>query len=276
MATVKVGTENSADIELYYEDHGNGRPVVLIHGFPLSGRSWEKQTRALLEAGYRVITYDRRGFGKSSQPSAGYEYDTFAADLKALLDHLDLHDATLAGFSMGSGEVVRYIANYGSGRVSRAVLLAPLQPYLLDNPDDPDAEPDRSMIDGIEESIRADRPAFLTGFFENFYNLDEFLGKRISEEALRESWTVAVGASAIATLACPDTWITDFRADLPKIDVPVTVIQGTADRILPIEITGGRLPDMIGDCRLVRIDGAPHGFLVTHADEVNAALLDAV
>lgn len=275
MAYVKVDDENSTDVEIYYEDHGNGQPVVLIHGFPLSGRSWEKQARALLDAGYRVITYDRRGFGKSSQPVVGYDYDTFAADLKVLLDTLDLEDIVLAGFSMGSGEVVRYISTYGSARVSRAVLLGPLQPFLLDTPEDPGGA-DQATIDGIKQGIRDDRAAFLTGFFENFYNLDEFLGSHISEEAVRESWTVAVGASAEGTLACPDTWITDFREELPALDVPVTVIQGTADRILPIEATGERLPELITDCRLVRLEGAPHGFLTTHADEVNEALLEAI
>jgi non-heme chloroperoxidase len=271
MGRIQVGEENSTPIYLHYEDLGSGQPVVLIHGFPLSGRSWEKQTTALLDAGHRVITYDRRGFGDSSQPSFGYDYDTFAADLDALMTALDLQETILVGFSMGTGEVTRYLATYGSERVSKAALLGVIPPFLLKTDDNPEGV-DGSVFDDIVAAIRADRLAYLTAFFEAFYNLDELLGKRISDEVVRDSWNVAAGASAIGTVSCPPTWITDFREDLPKIDVPTLVVHGDADRILPIDSTAHRLPDLI-DCELVVIEGAPHGLLWTHAAEVNEALL---
>ena len=273
MGLLQVGQENSTSIDLHYEDRGAGQPVVLIHGFPLSGRSWEKQAFALLDAGFRVITYDRRGFGDSSQPTTGYDYDTFAADLDALMTELDLRDAVLVGFSMGTGEVTRYLGTYGSERVSRAVLIGVVPPFLLKDDDNPDGALARADVDGIVEAIRADRLAFLTGFFADFYNLDELLGSRISDEVVRDSWNVAAGASPVGTAACPPTWVTDFRGDLPKIDVPTLVVHGDADRVLAIDATARRLPDLIADCRLVEIPGGPHGMLWTHGDEVNEALL---
>jgi non-heme chloroperoxidase len=272
MASIHIGEENTAPIELHYEDLGSGQPVVLIHGFPLSGRSWEKQTTALLAAGYRVITYDRRGFGESSQPSVGYDYDTFAADLDTLMTTLDLRDVVLVGFSMGTGEVTRYLANFGSERVSKAVMLGVVPPFLLQTEDNPEGV-DGSVFDGIIDSIEEDRLAYLTGFFDAFYNLDELLGVRISEEVVRDSWNVAAGASAVGTVSCPPTWITDFRQDLPKNDVPTLVVHGDADRILPIDATARRLPELIADCELVEIPGAPHGMLWTHGAEVNEVLL---
>jgi non-heme chloroperoxidase len=273
MASIQVGTENSTEIRIHYEDVGSGQPVVLIHGFPLSGRSWEKQITALLATGYRVITYDRRGFGDSSQPSTGYDYDTFAADLDALMRELDLRDAVLVGFSMGTGEVTRYLSTYGSDRVSKAVLMGVLQPFLLKTDDNPEGV-DGSVFDGIIAAIERDRLAYLTAFLTDFYNLDELLGTRISDEVMRDSWNVAAGASPVGTVACPPTWITDFRADLPKIDVPTLVVHGDADRILPIDATARRLPDLIAGSELVEIPGAPHGMLWTHAAEVNRALLE--
>jgi pimeloyl-ACP methyl ester carboxylesterase len=273
MPEITVGRENSAPITIHYEDVGAGRPVVLIHGFPLSGRSWEKQTLALLDAGYRVITYDRRGFGRSSQPSTGYDYDTFAADLDRLMTELDLRDAVLVGFSMGGGEVARYLGTYGSERVSRAVFMAGIPPYLLKTGDNPRGALTGADVDGIVESIRKDRLAFLTSFFADFYNLDETLGKRISEEVVRDSWNVAAGASPAGTIASPHQWVADFRADLEKVDVPVLVVQGDADRILPIESTGRRITEFVPGAEVVEIAGAPHGMLWTHADEVTEALL---
>jgi non-heme chloroperoxidase len=273
MASIAVGKENSTEISIHYEDVGSGQPVVLIHGFPLSGRSWEKQTAALLDAGYRVITYDRRGFGQSSQPSTGYDYDTFASDLDGLTTRLDLKDAVLVGFSMGTGEVTRYLSNYGSERVSKAVLIGVVPPFLLKTDDNPEGV-DHRVFEEIVKAIRADRLAYLTSFFETFYNLDDYLGSRISEEVVRDSWNVAANASAVATVSAPPTWVTDFRADLPKNDVPTLVLHGDADRILPIDSTARRLPDLIADCTLVEIRGAPHGMLWTHAHEVNDALLD--
>ncbi|MCX4768871.1 Non-heme chloroperoxidase [Streptomyces sp. ADI92-24] len=272
MPYITVGRENSADIELYYEDHGAGRPVVLIHGFPLSGASWEKQLPVLLGAGYRVITYDRRGFGRSSRPVTGYDYDTFTEDLSTVMEMLDLQDAVLAGFSMGTGEVTRYLGNHGSRRVGLAVLVAPVPPYLLKADDNP-AGVDQSVFDGIMRAAFADRPAYLTAFLDDFNNTDKLGGTRISEQALRMQWNVAADASAHATLACVPTWLTDFRDDLPKNDVPTLVVQGDEDRILPIDSTGRRLPDLIPDSRLVEIPGGPHNIGWTHAEELNTALM---
>ncbi|MBD1865435.1 alpha/beta fold hydrolase [Trichocoleus desertorum] len=273
MSYVTVGKENSGTIDIYYEDHGTGQPVVLIHGFPLNGHSWEKQVGVLLAAGYRVITYDRRGFGNSSQPSFGYDYDTFAADLNTLITELDLRDVLLVGFSMGTGEVTRYLGKYGSERVSKAVLMAPVPPFLLKTDDNPEGV-DQSVFDGIMKSIVADRPAYLSTFLHNFFNVDVFLGDRISNEAIQMSWNVAAGASAKGTLDCVPSWLTDFRDDLPHIDVPTLIIQGEADRILPIASTGNRLPNLIKGSRLVVIPDGPHAINWTHAEQVNPALLD--
>jgi non-heme chloroperoxidase len=269
---INVGQENSTTIELYYEDHGSGRPVVLIHGWPLSGASWEKQVAALLAAGHRVITYDRRGFGKSSQPATGYDYDTFAEDLHKLVTALDLHDFALVGFSMGGGEVARYIGRYGSDRVSKAVFMAAVPPFLLKTADNPNAV-DGSVFDGIKKGIAADRPAFLTQFLANFYNVDVLGGKQISDEVVRLSWNIAAGASAKGTLDCVTAWYTDFRKDLPRVDVPTLVIHGDADRILPIAVTGNRTHEAIKGSRLVVVKGGPHGLNWTHADQVNAELV---
>jgi non-heme chloroperoxidase len=273
MPYITVGEENSGRIDLYYEDHGAGRPVVLIHGYPLNGHSWEKQLPVLLDAGRRVIAYDRRGFGDSSQPTVGYDYDTFAADLNTLMERLDLRDTTLVGFSMGTGEVTRYLGRYGSARVSKAVLLGPIPPFLLQTPDNPQGVP-RSVFDGLMAAIRKDRYAYFKGFFDNFYNVDKLGGTRISDEAWRASFQVAVGASAYATLACVPTWLTDFRNDLPKINVPTLVVQGTEDRILPIDATGRRLPALIKGVTFTEIEGGPHNIGWTHYEEVNRALLD--
>jgi non-heme chloroperoxidase len=275
MPYITVGEENSGRIDLYYEDHGAGAPVVLIHGYPLNGHSWEKQVPVLLDAGRRVIAYDRRGFGASSQPTVGYDYDTFAADLNTLMERLDLRDTTLVGFSMGTGEVTRYLGRYGSARVSKAVLLGPIPPFLLQTPDNPQGVP-QSVFDGLMTAIRKDRYAYFKGFFDNFYNVDKLGGTRISDEAWRGSFQVAVGASAYATLACVPTWLTDFRNDLPKIDVPALVVQGTEDRILPIDATGRRLPALIKDVKFVEIEGGPHNIGWTHYEEVNRALLDFI
>jgi non-heme chloroperoxidase len=258
MPYVNVGQENSSSIDLYYEDHDTGAPIVLIHGYPLNGHSWEKQERVLLEAGYRVITYDRRGFGASSQPTIGYDYDTFAADLHALVEKLNLLDMVLVGFSMGTGEVTRYLGTYGSARVRKAALVAPIPPFLLKTADNPDGV-DQSVFDGIMAAIVADRPAYLKAFLDNFYNVDKLGGTRISDQAWQLSFTVAAGASATATLACVRTWLTDFRRDLPKINVPMLVMQGDEDRILLIDSTGRRLPDLIKDVRFIEVAGGLSG-----------------
>jgi pimeloyl-ACP methyl ester carboxylesterase len=273
MGRITVGTENSTPIELHYEDQGSGQPVVLIHGYPLDGHSWEKQTAALLDAGYRVITYDRRGFGQSSQPSTGYDYDTFAADLNTVLETLDLTDVVLVGFSMGTGEVGRYLGTYGSARVAKAAFLASLEPFLLQTEDNPGGAAPREFFEGVIAAVKADRYAYFTEFYENFYNLDENLGTRISEEAVRNSWNVAAGSGAVASAAAPLTWFTDFRADIPKIDVPALILHGTADNILPIDATGRAFSALLPSADYVEIEGAPHGLLWTHAEEVTEALL---
>ena len=275
MPYIAVGKENSASIDLYYEDHGSGPPVVLIHGYPLSGRAWDRQVPPLLEAGHRVITYDRRGFGKSGQPTIGYDYDTFAADLQVLMDHLDLRDATLVGHSMGTGEVTRYLGAHGSARVARGVLVSPIPPFMLQAADNPEGLP-HSVFEGFIKSASADTPAWMKGFLDTFYNIDALGGRLVSEQAYQASLSVALGASATAAVACIPTWETDFRGDLLKIDVPILVVQGDADRVLPFATTGKRLPPLIRDMELVVIEGGPHAIAWTHADQVNRALLDFV
>ncbi|MDH6142772.1 MULTISPECIES: alpha/beta fold hydrolase [Kitasatospora] len=272
MPFITVGEENSHAIDLYYEDHGSGRPVVLIHGWPLNGASWEKQVAALLAAGNRVITYDRRGFGASDKPAFGYDYDTFAADLDAVLTHLDLRDVVLVGFSMGTGEVTRYLGSYGSERVAKAVMLGVVPPFLLRTDDNPDGV-DGIVFEEIQGAIRADRPAFIAGFLADFYNVDVLGGERVSDQVVQYSWNVGVSASAKATLDCVPAWLTDFRADLPRIDVPVLIIHGDADRTLPLRSTAIPLSRSIEGARLVVLEGAPHGLIWTHAEEVNKELL---
>ena len=273
MSTITVGKENSTAIEIYYEDHGSGSPVVLIHGWPLSGASWEKQTAALLSAGHRVITYDRRGFGRSSKPGSGYNYNTFAADLDAILKHLDLKDVALVGFSMGSGETTRYIGKYGTERVRKAVLIGTLGPYLLKTADNPEGvEP--NVFEGIRNGIKKDRPSFLLEFLHNFYNYDVTGGKLVSERVVEDNWNVGVGASAIGTLACVDAWIEDFRQDIPRNTVPTMIIHGDADRILPPDATSRRQAKMIKNAKYVELPGGPHGILWTHADQINKELIE--
>ena len=272
MPHVTVGTENGAAIKIHYEDHGSGQPIVLIHGYPLNGNSWERQERDLLAHGYRVISYDRRGFGRSSQPTVGYDYDTFAADLNALIEHLDLNNMVLVGFSMGTGEVTRYLATYGSKRVRKAALLGTIPPFVLKTDDNPDGV-DGKVFDDVKAAVASDRYAFFEDFLNNFYNVDVLGGTRISDRAWQASFNVAAGSSPFASYACVDTWLTDFRTDLPKIDVPVLVMHGTEDRILPFDSTAARLPALIADCTLVPVEGGPHNIAWTHADEVNAALL---
>ena len=273
MPYVTVGKENSSDIDLYYEDHGSGDPVVLIHGYPLSGASWEKQVSALLPAGHRIIIYDRRGFGKSSQPTVGYNYDTFAEDLHKLITRLKLHNFALVGFSMGGGEVARYIGKYGSKDVSKAVFVSSVPPFLLKTADNPEGV-DGSVFEGIQTAVAADRYSFFTAFFKDFFNTDVYLGKRISQEAVQASWNVASGASATASLACVPTWYEDFRTNLARIDVPTLVIHGDADRIVPFNAAGQKTAKLVKGARLVTIKDGPHAVNWTHADEVNAELVN--
>jgi non-heme chloroperoxidase len=275
MPRITVGTENSAPIEIHYEDHGSGDAVVLIHGYPLNGNSWERQERELIANGFRVISYDRRGFGRSSQPTVGYDYDTFAADLRALLEHLDLEDLVLVGFSMGTGEVTRYLGTYGSTRVRQAALLGAIPPFLQKTDDNPEGV-DGEVFEQIKAAIARDRYAWFKDFFDNFYNVDKLAPERISEQAWQASFTVAAGSSPYATYACVDTWLTDFRADLLRIDIPVLVVHGTDDRILPFEATAARLPELIDDVTLISVAGGPHNIAWTHPDEVNEALLEFI
>ncbi|MCK6079132.1 alpha/beta hydrolase [Microbacterium sp. EYE_5] len=273
MAYITVGTENSVDVEIFYTDQGSGQPVVLIHGFPLNGESWGKQQKALLEAGYRVIAYDRRGFGASTKTASGSDYDTFAADLHALVEDLELTDAVLVGFSMGTGEIARYLSRYGADRIAKVAFLGSLEPWLLKTDENPDGAGDQAFFDGTAAAVADDRYAFLSGFFKDFYNLDEFLGDRISQEAVDASVAVANQAGNAAIAAAPLTWPTDFRGDIPAVTVPALIVHGTADNILPIDATARKFRELLPEATYVEIEGAPHGLLWTHGAEVNEALL---
>jgi non-heme chloroperoxidase len=272
MAMITVGKENSMPIDLYYEDVGEGQPVVLIHGYPLNGHSWERQTMALLDAGYRVITYDRRGWGQSSQPTTGHDYDTFAADLNELLEQLEITGIVLAGFSMGTGEVTRYLGTYGSERVEKAALFGAIPPFLLKTDDNPEGV-DGSVFEGIKQAAVKDRYVWFKQFFDDFYNVDKLNPERISDQAWQASFNVACMGSAYSSVACVDTWLTDFREDLPKIDVPVLVVHGTEDRILPFESTAARLPDLIDEVKVVPVEGGPHNIGWTHPEVLNPLFL---
>ena len=273
MPYVTVATQDDQPVELYYETQGTGKPVILIHGWPLSGRAWEAQLPALVAAGYQVITYDRRGFGQSSKPWNGYDYDTLAEDLKGLMEALDLQDATIVGFSMGGGEVARYLGKYGSERVSKAVLASAVPPYLFKADDNPDGGLEESDIQGFLNGVSDDRIAFLNDFTKNFFTPKD--GKLLVSKPMRlYNRDIAAFASAKATLDCVKSFsYTDFRDDLKAFDVPTLVIHGDADQIVPIEASGERSHDMIADSRLHVIEGGPHGINVTHSEEFNKALI---
>jgi non-heme chloroperoxidase len=272
MSYIKAGQENSQLVELYYEDHGSGSPVVLIHGWPLNGDAWEKQTAALLAAGHRVITYDRRGFGRSSKPGIGYNYDTFAADLDALLSTLNLTDVSLVGHSMGTGEITRYIGKYGTRRLRKVVLIGTLGPYLLKTPDNPDGV-DGTVFDDTRAALKADRPVALMQFLKAFYSVVGTDGELVSERVIQANWNVGIGASPIGTVACVDAWIEDFRKDIPRNDVPTLIIHGDDDHILPPDATSRRQAKMIKNAKYVELKGASHGLTWTHAEEINAELV---
>ena len=273
MPFVSVGKENSGSIDLYYEDHGTGKPVVLIHGYPLSGASWEKQVPELLDAGFRVVTYDRRGFGNSSKPTTGYNYDTFADDLHKLVTHLKLYDFTLVGFSMGGGEIARYFGKHGSKGIKKAVFIGAVPPFLLKTQDNPQGV-DQDVFDGIQKAISTDRYAFFTEFFKNFFNTDVLMGKKVSEETVKACWNLAAISSAKASYDCVPTWHEDFRKDLSRIDVPTLVIHGDADRIVPLSASAEKTAKLVKGAKLVVISGGPHCITWTHADEVNSALVN--
>lgn len=272
MHYIEVGKENSATIELHYQDYGSGKPVILLHGWPLSERSWEAQIPVLLSSGYRVITYCRRGFGESSKPATGYNYDTFAEDLHKVITKLDLKDITLVGFSMGTGEVARYIATYGSERIEKAVFIAGILPALLKTENNPEGVEKQVFDDMIRKCIE-DRPAFIAGFLKDFYSHGIIGRKAVSDEMIKFSWNMAMEASGIATVNCIDSWGEDFRDDIKKIDVPSLVIHGSGDKITPLNVCGRRLKNLLPGCEYLEIDGGPHGLLASHAEEVNAALV---
>lgn len=273
MPYATVATQDDQPIELYYETQGTGKPVVLIHGWPLSGRAWEAQLPALVEAGYQVITYDRRGFGQSSKPWNGYDYDTLAQDLKGLMEALDLQDATIVGFSMGGGEVARYLGKYGSERVSKAVLASAVPPYLFKADDNPDGGLEEADIQGFLDGVSDDRIAFLNDFTKNFFTPKD--GKSLVSKPMRlYNHDIAAFASAKATFDCVKSFsYTDFRDDLKAFDVPTLVIHGDADQIVPFEASGERSHDMIADSKLHVVEGGPHGINVTHSEEFNKTLI---
>jgi pimeloyl-ACP methyl ester carboxylesterase len=272
MATINVGRENSAAIDIYYEDQGSGPVVVLVHGWPFDSRSWEPQVSALLAAGYRVITYDRRGFGRSSRPSTGYDFDTLAEDFGTLLSELDLRDAIGVGFSLGTGELVRYVGRYGTDRLRGLVLIENLAPSFRKSADNPNGV-DEAGVAGVQQAILDDRYAWLTGMMTEFLNLDEYLGKRVSEDAVRALWAAGAEASPYATWACPQGWLDDFTADIARIDVPTLIVHGAVDRILPVDGQGRRLHAALPAARYVEIEGGPHINPLTHTAEVNRELL---
>jgi pimeloyl-ACP methyl ester carboxylesterase len=272
MGTVTVGHENTTPVELYYEDLGSGDPVVLVHGWPLDSRSWEPQLHPLLAAGHRVIAYDRRGFGRSSRTAAGYDFDTLAADLDRLLTELDLREVTLVGFSLGTGELARYVGVHGTERLKACVFIESLAPSFVKSGENPNGV-DKAVVEGVQQAILADRFAWLTGQLGDFLNLDEYLGRRVSEETVRDAWNAGAAASPIATWACVPGWLDDFTEDITRIDVPTLILHGTADRILSLDGQGRRLHAALPDARYVEIEGGPHVMCVTHADEVNRELL---
>jgi non-heme chloroperoxidase len=259
-------------VELYYENHGDGAPVVLLHGWPLDSRSWEPQLRPLLAAGQRLVLYDRRGFGRSSRPAEGYDFDTLAADLDAVMTALDLHDATVVGFSLGTGELARYIGTYGTARLKRCVFIESLAPSFAKSPENPWGV-DPAGVAGVQQAIADDRFKWLTGLTNDFLNLEDYLGERVSEETVRAIWNAGSEAAPLATWACPPGWLEDFSEDIKRIDVPTLILHGTADRILPIDGQGRRLHAALPAARYVEIEGGPHVMCVTHAEAVNRELV---
>ncbi len=258
--------------QLYYKDWGAGRPVVLVHGWPLNADMWDYQMTHLAAHGLRVIAYDRRGFGRSEQPWTGYDYDTLADDLSAVIDALDLRDAGLVGFSMGGGEVARYLARHGSARISRAVLVSSVTPYLLKTAEHPDGV-DVSVFDKMVEGLMKDRAHFLAQFGPQFYG-KTLLDSKVSDETLQWTLMMALQGSARATQACVRAFSeTDFRGDLGKIDVPTLVVQGSVDKVVPIDVSGHQTAKLVRGAEFIEYEGEPHGLFMTAKDRLNADLL---
>jgi len=265
--------ERDKNIKLFYEDYGEGKPVILIHGWPLSHRMWEYQVNAVVEAGFRCISYDRRGFGDSDKPWTNYDYDSLAQDLNDIITKLGLSEVTVVGFSMGGGEVARYIGKYGTANLSKAALISAVPPFMLKTDDNPDGL-EKEVFEGFKEEIKKDRPAFLKGFGKQFVNFDK-VGDRISQEMADYYWSIACKGSPNATLECIDSFgLTDFRKDLKEFDIPTLVVHGDADQIVPIEISGKKSADMIANSEYHVIEEAPHGLVLTHTAEFNKIFID--
>ncbi|WP_285240440.1 alpha/beta hydrolase [Pseudarthrobacter sp. MEB009] len=262
------------DTNLHVDDTGgSGRPVVLIHGWPLSGEAFKDQVPALQAAGYRVVTYDRRGFGRSDKPMTGYTYDTLAEDLHAVVEQLDLQDATLVGFSMGGGEVARYFSKYGADRVRSAVFASAVPPYLMHGEDNPDGPLTKEQAEGMTADLTKDQDAFYDGFTKDFFSVDGVL--KVTEEQRQEALALCLQADKKAALACMAAFAgTDFREDLPKVGVPVLVLHGDGDATVPLRGSGARTHAALSNSELHVIKDAPHGCNVSHADEWNAAVVN--
>ena len=267
-----TSTEKGKNLQLYYEDYGEGQPVILIHGWPLSGQMWEYQVEEIVNAGYMCITYDRRGFGKSDRPWSGYDYDTLAKDLNDLITKLGLTDAIIVGFSMGGGEVARYIGNYGTSKLAKAALVSAVPPFMLKTDDNPEGL-ERDVFEGFKKEIRKDRPGFLAGFGKKFLNFEDHTDT-ISEDLAHFYWSIACSASPKATVDCVDSFgLTDFREDLKKIDIPILVIHGDADQIVPLELSGKKSNEILSQSTYEVIPDAPHGLVLTHTRKFNDLLL---
>lgn len=272
MPYFKSEQNGNTSISLYYEDLGTGKPIIFIHGWPLSGSMWEYQVTELTQKGYRCITYDRRGFGKSDKPFGEYDYNTLAGDLKALISELALEEVTLVGFSMGGGEIAKYFSLFGGAKVSKVVLISTVLPYMLQTDTNPDGVP-QDAFDGMGKAMMEDRPKFMEGFAKDFFGVS-LISHPVSEAFLANNLTKVMEASPIATLQCAKSFSsTDFREDVPKINVPALIIHGDADKIVPIKGTSDETATLISNKNYIRYEGAPHGLWYTHKERLNSDLI---
>ncbi|MBC7888780.1 MAG: alpha/beta hydrolase [Ferruginibacter sp.] len=275
MPFIKSAQMNADPVSIYYEDSGKGKPVVFIHGWPLSGAMWEYQVTQLPQQGLRCITYDRRGFGKSDRPFEAYDYNTLAGDLKSLLDELDLNDVALVGFSMGGGEIAKYFSLYGGARVSKVVLVSAVVPYMLQTEDNPDGVP-QEAFDKMTKGMIDDRPAFMESFGKDFFGVS-MLNHPVSDAFLANNLTKVMDASPIATLQCAKSFSsTDFRQDVIKINVPTLIIHGDDDKTVPIKPTGEESARLISGAKFIVYEGAPHGLWYTDKEKLNQDLIDFI